>query len=270
MLERNEADVSAECIHGLELALCDVCSPRVAPQPPTSTARARPTRASSGRAPSSRASTSRPRAGRAATPSAPTPVLEQRVFHVTHLENLEGILDAGGLLAGARPAVDVSSELDREFRRNVEVAPGLAAAECVPFLLDVNARLWDELRSGAADARWSTAAREANPTEFVLLVSTVGTLGDATVAADGDPIAPLTRFAASTDDRDRMLRRALASDDARLGAELLVREIVPFDALALIGVANERVRDRVRELLRGAPHVPRVVVYPPWFQSSEG
>ena len=35
--------------------------------------------------------------------------------------------------------------------------------------------------------------------------------------------------------------------------------------VALIGVANEPVRDQVRALLSGTGFRPKVAVYPPWF-----
>jgi hypothetical protein len=51
-------------------------------------------------------------------------------------------------------------------------------------------------------------------------------------------------------------------------AEALSPVPVPLSSVALIGVANEPVRDRVREMLRGASATPRVAVYPPWFQPT--
>jgi hypothetical protein len=45
---------------------------------------------------------------------------------------------------------------------------------------------------------------------------------------------------------------------------------VAFDAITLIGVPNDRVRDRVKRLLADSGgHAPKVSVFPPWFQPSE-
>ena len=51
-------------------------------------------------------------------------LLDQRVFHVTHLRNLEGIVGAGGLVAGESPEVDLSSPLARELRSSATVGEG--------------------------------------------------------------------------------------------------------------------------------------------------
>ncbi|MES1211928.1 MAG: hypothetical protein ABUT11_00115, partial [Leifsonia sp.] len=60
---------------------------------------------------------------------------------------------------------------------------------------------------------------------------------------------------------------------------LLAPPPVPFSAITLVGVANEPVRDQVRQLLAdaGVGHAsngrsegaaPKVAVYPPWFQAE--
>lgn len=196
---------------------------------------------------------------------------EQRVYHITHIRNLEGILAAGELSADATPAVDVSSELTRELRMSAPLRHGAggsggSVAEHVPFYLTPDAALWGDLRAGALDeTRWSDAARKAMPHEFVFLVSTIAALGSEVVIADGDAAAAFTGFA-SGDGIQRALERLRDDEDAGRGAEALAPQRVPFAAVHLIGVANDRVRDRVRELL-GAT-VPKVAVYPPWFQSS--
>lgn len=233
---------SAECIHGFEPGLCDVCFPKTPPE--------------------------RPRVSRQATPaprrSSPTAavkpsisVARQRVYHVTHIANLQSIID-GGLRADAEPAVDVSSELTRELRRTAEVGAGERVADFVPFYLAPDATRWVELREGAADPAWSHAARTATPTDFVFLVSTLAALGDNAVLSDGDAAGTLTRFV-DGDQLSRMLVR-LYDSDGRADAEALARGSVPWERIQLIGVANERVRDRVRALTS-----TRVAVYPPWF-----
>ena len=56
--------------------------------------------------------------------------------------------------------------------------------------------------------------------------------------------------------------------------ELLAGASVPVSSIALIGVAHEPARDRVREILAdawpsGSGAAPKVAVYPPWFQVAE-
>jgi hypothetical protein len=96
----------------------------------------------------------------------------------------------------------------------------------------------------------------------VFLVSTVEALGEDSVIADGDAAHSLTRFATG-DSLTRMLERLHDSDDVQ-EAEALALAPFPVDAVHLIGVSNDRVRDRVRKLTS-----VKVVVYPPWFVAAE-
>lgn len=238
-----------ECIHGLEIPLCDICNPKAPPISPTAVKTAR----SAARTPRI--------AGISTSPKSIDPA-RQRVYHVTHIRNLEDILDADALHARATPIVDVSTGLTRELRQTAEVAPGRVVADFVPFYLVPSATLWDDLRQGAADeTRWSAAARAAASVDFVVLVTTVAALGQDAVVADGDAAASLTRFATG-DEITRALTRLhdTATFDA---AEVLAFESVPFGVVQLIGVANDRVRDRVRDLTS-----TKVAVYPPWFQAE--
>lgn len=235
---------AAECIHGFEPGLCDTCYPKVQPERPKVV---RPKRVATSK--------------RAAPLIAARPKMtaaEQRAFHITHLGNLESILTSGELLADARPPIDVSSELTRELRATAEVAAGEPVSGYVPFYLDPQATLWLELRDGSADPRWSAAARGASSADFVFLITTVAALGLDVVIADGDAASTYTRFAVGGD-VDHMLER-LHDTDVRPDAEALAKSRVPWDAVQLIGVANERIRDRVRQLTS-----TKVAVYPPWF-----
>lgn len=251
----------AECIHGLDVPLCDICYPKAAPERPKAArpaAAPRPARAASG------ASSA---AGRKAIVAG-----EQRVYHVTHVRNLEQILADGRLSVDVTPAVDVSSELTRELRLTAS-AGELLVAEYVPFYFAPDAVLWEDLRAGAVDeTRWSDAARTAAPLDFVFLVTTIAQLGAGVVVADGDAAATFTRFS-SGDNVQRAVERLHGDEDGRRRAEVLAPGEVPFAAIQLIGVANDRVRDRVRELVGSRPagtagSAPKVAVYPPWFQPA--
>jgi hypothetical protein len=238
-----------ECIHGFEAGLCDICYPRTAPEP-RKVPRAATT---SSRTPTVRA------AGAPAV--APYSLATQRLFHVTHLRNLEAILHDGELRADATPVVDVSSETTRELRRAADLADGSTVAAHVAFYASPVAARWIELRDGARGPHWSDAARAAKATEFVQLAIPASTLGENILAADADAGAPATRFARGAADAAQLLRR----QPDLLAAEILAPHAVPFSDVALIGVANEPVRDQVRALLAGTGFRPKVAVYPPWF-----
>lgn len=245
----------AECIHGLEVPLCDPCYPKAVVDKP------RPVRAAAPRI---------PRVAAMSSSRKSINVGEQRIYHVTHIRNLASIIKTGALLPAVPasdvvPVIDVSSELTRELRLTAEVSPGESVAGYVPFYLAPNAFLWEELRRGAAEPRWSAAAKAASSADFVILVSTVGDVGFGAVVTDGDAAGSVTRFATTADAVDAMVRRLHDDESARLNAEALVKGSFPFDAVQLIGVANDRIRDRVKGMVDG----PKVAVYPPWFQPPE-
>lgn len=173
-------------------------------------------------------------------------MLEQRVYHVTHVDNLPGILSAGCLLAdtaaepadtaadsagasladtaaepadtavdsaGASPAVDIAFPRAREARRQLVLEPN-RVSDYVPFFLSPDASIWDRLRSGEPDPRLADDASRFAAGEFVVLVTTVESVFDAAAdqpstairVSNGDAVGPLTRFATGRDDAERMLR----------------------------------------------------------------
>ncbi|MGN6325482.1 DarT ssDNA thymidine ADP-ribosyltransferase family protein [Pseudolysinimonas sp.] len=250
----------AECIHGLDEGLCDICYPRTVAAP-RSTPRAAATRPPRAAAPSRARSAPQ-------TQAAPSVLLSaQRIYHVTHVANLEMVAIDGALRADATPEVDLSSKLAREMRRSAPLASGGTVADRVAFYLSPEADRWREVRDGAAGTHWSDAARAANPTEFVVLVADAKSAGGDVVLADGDAAAPATRFAHGIEQGTQQLRRMRSLDPAYAAAELLAPNPFPFTGIALIGVPHEPMRDRVRAILREVGgHAPKVAVYPPWFQ----
>ncbi|MBC7723947.1 MAG: DUF4433 domain-containing protein [Burkholderiaceae bacterium] len=294
--------MTEECIHGLDLDRCDICSPKAAVT--TETATRAPRQVKSPRLTSLRT----PAAGAAAPVGVKrsTPIVsskpgidigEQRMHHVTHLSNLPSILSSGihadqSPLLTSRPTVDVSSADNRTARRSTPVAgeTGSTVADYVPFYLSPQASLWADFRSGTADPRFSPEASARPASEYVILVSTAKTLAvaaaaeqvrsgedlatlalagqdDSVVTTDGDAADPRTRFGATGDSSTRMLQRIVTVKDSEelLEAEFLVKGSVAFESITLIGVANDRARDAVKVLLATSKYKPRVVVHPPWF-----
>lgn len=268
-----------ECIHGFERELCDICAPRKREPQVDADGQVKtlPTkRRAASRKPESLRSTpalARDSAASAvAAQSAMTPVPEfaqQRVYHWTHVSNLPAILESGELTAGAAPVLDVSSEATRALRASVTAASGAPVADHVPFSLSPHASAWDTLRTGAEGYEWSDAARTAKATDFVMLVVPVSALGEEFVITEGDAAVQGVRAAAGLDDASRMVRRFSLADPDLLEPEVLVPTRVAFDAVTLVGVPNDKVRDAVKTLIADAGgHAPRVAVYPPWFRPS--
>ena len=251
--------------------MCDSCFPKKAPELKTPPRRTPPRTAGSSipRGTPGPGGTTGPgnTTGANARPPAKKPLDlgAQRIFHVTHLSNLAAIIEAGALTADATATVDVSSGVTRELRRTAAVSSSRMVADFVPFYLSPDATNWLELRTGAAGVHWSDAARGATATEFVVLAGTIGAIGEGLVVSDGDAAGSVTRFASSTEAVDRMLRSLLADEFSLITAEILAHETYPLDAVALIGVANDKTRDAVKALFKGSGISPKVAVHPPWF-----
>ena len=263
-----------ECIHGFVDGLCATCNPKPLPEP---AAASRPAARSRVASPPRATVRSLRAAARIPVGSLPADtLLEQRIYHVTHVSNLPGILEQRAIVAGAVPQLDLSSAELRAERGEVSIPgrPELRLTDFVPFFLSPETGLWQSLRSGHDHPRVSAAGRAAEPLDFVFLVSTVRHVvasDPAFVLADGNAEASATRFATTREDAERMLYRLRAeSDPERLqNAELLVADRLPLESVSLIGVANDKVRSAVRDILAGSDFTPKISVYPPWFQQSE-
>ena len=111
---------------------------------------------------------------------------------------------------------------------------------------------------------WSDAARAARHADFVVLVATLGGLGDV-VVTDADAASAVARFARTPEEIARTLARVRAGAGA-LEGEALAAGPVPFESIVLVGVANEPARESVRELLaaHGRRDV-RVALSPEWL-----
>ncbi len=195
------------------------------------------------------------------------PNLPQRVFHVTHGDNLPFILATGALVPSsqAEPAVRLASDLARELRATAPAADDLSVDDCVAFSLTPQATWWLAVQEGAAGPTWSAAARAATTTDFVVLGVDIRSLGDRLIVSDGDAAAPATRLGVGAEGQRRMLARAASTPEALQAAEALVPGPVSLDLVALVAVANDRRRDEVRALLQSAGVAAKVAVYPPWF-----
>jgi hypothetical protein len=195
------------------------------------------------------------------------PNLPQRIFHVTHIDNLSLILDAGHLLppSQATPAVKLASAMTDELRATAPISDDVMVADCVSFSLSPLATWWSEVQDGAAGPGWSEAAKAASTIDFVVLGVDIAAVSGSLVMADGDAAVEATTVVTSSDARQRMLARAAGSAAAMQLVEALVPAGVPLDKVALVAVANERRRDEVRSLLASAGVAAKVAVYPPWF-----
>lgn len=253
----------AECIHGFEEGFCDSCFPRIRPEDVLVAA---------GVKVPVRRSTTKPRAagtGRATALLDPVSFASRRIYHVTHLRNLEAILRAGAITAGATPELDLLSPTEREIRNSMEIVPAEPLSRFVPFALSPDAAWWDEIRTGASQARWSSEAREAALTEFVVLVGTVGAIGPEVVFSDRDATHVLARIGVGVSAGSALTRRAMGDDPELLQPEVFARDSYPLEDIVLIGIPNEPVKSKVKDIVKKAGGgAPKLSVVPAWFQTA--
>lgn len=245
--------MTSECIHGFEGTQCDICFPAATPARP---AAARPVASRPVR---------RTAPVRASTPAVST--AETRIHLALSIAELAAVLDRGTITPQNALVHALASELGRELRDSADVA-GRPASAFVPFSLEPAGGPWEQVRQGAIGPQWADAARRSVPADFVVLVSTLARVGEDVIVADGDASGSLTRLARTPDDLRRMLGRLRDDSDARSAAEVLVPGQVPFEAIQLIGVANDPAKERVRALLAQHGLSTRVAVYPPWFATD--
>lgn len=242
----------AECIHGLEVPLCDSCYPKKSAEVETVTRRsAHPRTAGSG-------ARSAPNSSASAVRMASFRLGDQRLYHAVRLADLAAIIETGAVIAPGTwiPEPDV----DPARRASSVVDASRSVSDFVAFALTPESRSWRRMRDAGATRDDDVAA--ASVADFVVLVTSFSALGDVAgeiVVADDDAGAPTTRF---TTDAEQVIRRLRGIDELDR-AEALVPGLVPLEAIQLIGVANDPVRDRVRELTG-----IRVAVYPPWFAAA--
>lgn len=192
---------------------------------------------------------------------------ETRIHLVLSIDDLAAVLDAGVIGPDLAVVNALASDLGRELRASAEVA-GRPATAFVAFSLTPDGGAWGQLRRGASEPHWADRARHRTPADFVVLVSTLARVGEDAVLADGDASGSTTRVAYTAEDVRRMLGRLRDDPSARDAAEVLVPGEVPFDAIQLIGVANDPAKERVRAILAGRGASTRVAVYPPWFAND--
>jgi hypothetical protein len=197
-----------------------------------------------------------------------------RIFHITHVENLGGILREGGLWCDAQRIARglVSTNIGythikgRRLRRPVNTTTGGMLGDYVPFNFCPRSVMLLAVQRGHKDY-------QDGQENVVHLVSSV------------DDAVALGRPWAFTD-RHAELAHALHFDDLRhlsevpwpvMGmkywsqvkeerqAEFLVHEFFDWTAVQEISVQTPATATRARQLLAGAAHQPPVEIRPDWY-----
>lgn len=202
---------------------------------------------------------------------------DRPIYHITHVENLAGILAEGRLWCDAKrieralatTGIGYSHIKDRRMRRRVTVAAGGTLGSYVPFNFCPRSVMLYVVAQGHGDYR-------GGQTPILHLASSI----EAAVATrrpwfftDRHADLGYARQLDSLDQLDEvdwsvMARQQWGGDSevkARRQAEFLVHEWFPWEAVEQIGVIDAKVAQQVRAALVGAAHQPRVEVRRDWY-----
>jgi hypothetical protein len=212
------------------------------------------------------------------------PPAEPKIYHITHVDNLKGIVMEGGLLSDARvaqrgdPIQPVGmSEIKRRRLYKIEVPchPGTKVGEYVPFyfcprsvMLYVIYRAnlpeltyrggQDPIIHLEADLYQVVEWANANNVHWAFSRSNAG--------------AYYTEFYFDLRDLDKLDWQAIQATDFRdpdikegKQAEFLFYDFFPFELVERIGVRTAKIEAKVRQMLGDAFHLPIVEVKSEWY-----
>lgn len=206
-----------------------------------------------------------------------------KIFHITHMDNLPSILADGGLISDAAliarnagvATIGMTSIKQRRLTLPVRCHSGDHVGDCVPFyfcprsimLYIIHCANHAELayRGGQEpivhlefDLREVAARATTDQRRWSFTLSNAG--------------ASYAEFRAHLDELDEINWDAVDSADFRTSAvkegkqaEFLVHSFVPWDLVRRIGVRNQAIAARVREVISGGAHRPPVDVLPQWY-----
>ena len=203
------------------------------------------------------------------------------IYHITHVDNLPGVIEAGGLWSDRRIAqqgVNTVIGFDHIKHRRLEEIevdchPGTKVGDYVPFYFCPRSVMLYVISRGHSELRY-----QGGQHEIVHLVSTVETAiqvaeGRPWAYSDGNAGAFYTRFYADFDQMNSVIdweavRARSWADPAvknKKQAEFLVYDHFPWAAFHEIGLFDESLSDRVHQALSAASHEPRVRVRREWY-----
>ena len=205
------------------------------------------------------------------------------IYHITHVTNLAGILQRGGLLCD-RLSIDRNVQTQqigyahikqRRMARAVPLAPQGTLGDYVPFYFAPRSPMLYTIE------RRNTPGYQAGQQRIVHLASSVETLQAAQppvrwLFTDGHADMEYSDFFSSVDDLDkvdwpvmtaRFWHDTSADGDRkrRRQAEFLVHQFFPWTLVEAVGVIDQSVADETEQALQTAAHRPEVRIERAWY-----
>jgi hypothetical protein len=203
------------------------------------------------------------------------------IFHITHIRNLQNIINDGGLwcdrVVSQRNLAHVSIAhqhiKDRRAQKNVPIPPHGVVADYVPFYFAPRSPMLYSISRGNVEGY------QGGQSEVLHLVSSAEAVLQSRlpfVFTDGHAEMSISHFYQDLQDLDKVdwnIMRATIWRDTnedgdrkrRRQAEFLVHEFFPFSLFGRIGVANQTMAKKTAALLAKLEEKPLIEVQPAWY-----
>lgn len=212
------------------------------------------------------------------------------IYHITHFDNLPGILAEGGLVCDAEAArrglckrsIAHADIKDRRARRSVEkllfgnVGAGGVLADYVPFYFANRSPMLYSIHTG------HVTGYQGRQNDVVYLASAVEAVAQTKLVwcfTNGHAVEGVTEFYDRIEEltevdwdtiKDWSWRNTLQDPDRkrRKQAEFLVHQRFPWELVSQIGVISGPLADRVKSVIAGQGHCPHVTVERSWYYDT--
>lgn len=210
------------------------------------------------------------------------PIETIKIYHIVHVDNLQSVLQCGGLLSDAEVkrrglaprVIGLQNIKERRLRNPLPSAPGLMVGDCVPFyfcprsvmlyFIHKNPALIDcqggqaqvvHLVAGLAE---TIAWAKANQRRWAFTTSNAGSFYFESYGDLADLGKVKWQAVAANDWAGPELKEGKQ-------AEFLLESFAPWASFTEIGVYSEAVKEQVAAILTGQSTAPRISVRPDWY-----
>lgn len=203
------------------------------------------------------------------------------IYHITHKDNLEGIIARNSLVAQSSTAkapisycnIAHTTIQDRRSQTPVPCGPGGYLHDYVPFYFAPRSPMLYAIHCGNVE---NCTAGQADIVYLVSSAESVATSGLEFVFTDGHGIMALSEFYDNLEnldaiDWDVMKGRYWADTDddpdrkRRRQAEFLVYGSFPWERIEMIAVMNKEIGSKMKDTISHATKKPRIEVKPEWY-----
>lgn len=203
------------------------------------------------------------------------------IYHITHLRNLPGIIQAGGLwcdqivMQRSLAYVSIAHQhiKNRRTQKTVTCAPGGRLADYVPFYFAPRSPMLYVINRGGVQG-YTEGQRPI--LHLVSSAEAVRAAGLPFAFTDGHAEMDISRFFTDLRDLNKIDWNIMTSqywNDTNLDgdrkrrrqAEFLVHQFLPLSLIERIGVINQKMRSQVSALFSASAQKPLITIEPAWY-----